>query len=353
MDRPPFITFVIPTAPYHEAAAEHAIASCLAQTILCRVVVSYDAERRGAGWARNRGLEQVSTPFVSFLDADDWIEPDFAEKCLLAYDGWRYVYTDWWGWGYDAATSAYIPERKNAPCRAWINEQPHIITTLLPTNFVRHYGGFDETMPFCEDTDFYIKLQRNGLCGKILPLPLFHYGKEGKRAQQQFVDGYEPETGNRQYTPKYHEIMRLIRTRYEGLTMPSNCTDCGGNPLDIPDAPIGEPQSGDVLAEALWMGNRQERGRMTGRLYPRTGNHKRLWVDPRDIDAAPTMFARVIELPPPVSGDDLKAFRQFSADVREAFGGSARDTTQEPVPAYVPQGEAAPDVDRVLRLYNR
>lgn len=70
---------------------------------------------------------------------------------------------------------------------------------------------------------------------------------------------------------------------------------CGGGTPDTGlDIPIGERQPGDVLAMALWAGNLQERGRITGRLYPRSGNNKQMWVAPQDIGARPDLW-RVVE----------------------------------------------------------
>ncbi len=37
-------------------------------------------ENRGLGGARNRGMELVDTPYVSFLDSDDWLMPQYVEK---------------------------------------------------------------------------------------------------------------------------------------------------------------------------------------------------------------------------------------------------------------------------------
>lgn len=319
------LTFVTPVGPYHETLAERAIASVRAQSVACQHVVVYDREGRGAAWARNEGLRRVITPFVSFLDADDWLEPEFAEKCLLAYDGRRYVFTDW-------VTDQVI----EAPCRPWDGRGAHhIITTLLPTVWVKRIGGFDETT-YAEDSDFYWKLTRAGLCGMRLPEALFHYGRGGRRARALHD------------RPDRDDIMRAIVARYEGLSMAEDCNGCGGMPnVNLPGA-----SAGDVMATTLWHGTRAERGRMTGRLY-RGGWGEAIPVDPRDIDAAPHLFSRVVELPPRVSEDDLKAFRQVSAELRAAFGGSLKDTSQEPVPAYVPQGEVAPDVAQVLRLYDQ
>lgn len=321
------LTFVIACAPYHEAIVREAVASVAGQTVRCEAVVIYDAERRGAGWARNEGLRQVKTPFVSFLDADDLLDPVFAEETLRAYDGRRYVFTDW-------ITDRVI----EAPHRPWAGDgTSHIVTTLIPTIWARAIGGFDEALPGGEDTDFYWKLTRSGYCGKRLAKPLVCYRKGGQRAEA-FI-----------HSAEYQTIMRGVVARYEGK--PMACGDCGEIPDDVRNAPSNAPLPGDVLAETLWAGNRQERGRASGRLYPRTGNSRRLWIDPRDIDAAPHLFSRVIETPPPVTDADLE-FMRFA---RHAIGGNTPSVqAPEPAPAiYAEPGIVQPNVGKVLRLYQQ
>lgn len=322
------LTVVIPAAPYHRAIVQQAVASVEAQTLRCAAVVVNDDQRRGAGWARNEGLKGATTPFVAFLDADDLLDPAFAEATLRAYDGRRYVYTDW-------ITDKVI----EAPACPWNGKgAAHIVTTLLPTAWVRFVGGFDEALLGGEDTDFYWKLTRAGLCGKRLNQPLVQYRKGGQRAAA-FVNGSH-----------FRPVMREIVARYERL--PMTCTDCGGNVLDIPQAPSGEHLPDDVLAETLWRGSRPERGHVSGRIY-RGGWNERIWMDARDIDAAPHLFARVIDMPPPPSEDD---FRAFANTVMRSMGAARQSAVPVPEPApavYGTQGAIRPNVQKVLSLYQQ
>lgn len=269
------VSVITAVGPYHLDKIEAVRATVAAQTVPCHHILVVDRDGHGAGWARNVGLARVTTPLAVFLDADDWLEPSFVERCLSIYDGTAYVYTDWW----------QTDELMRAPDCPWVNRTWHCITTLLPTAWARQVDGFDETLPGGEDTEFFLKLISSGFCGKRLPEPLFHYGAGGRRAAA-FVHG-----------PQFKATLDEFTRRYGGKRMA--CGDCG----DVPntDIVVGERQSGDILAQAIWGGNRRERGAVSGRMYPRVGNGAQLWVDPRDADYSPHLWRRVATaLPVPV-----------------------------------------------------
>src|SRR5690606_30630957 len=140
-----------------------------------------------------------------------------------------------------------------------------------------------------EDTDLFLRLLKRGLCGTKVAVPLFRYGSEGQRSKQFYA------------SPAFHAAMRRFNQVYKELDV-SNCGGCGsGNNGPMggvqyaydPDGPIGDPEPGDVLAVTLWGGNQRKLGRVTGRLYPRAGNGKRMWVSPRDIDLSPDWWSGV------------------------------------------------------------
>jgi hypothetical protein len=308
------ITIITPVAPYHLDRLDAVRATVAAQTVPCRHILVVDRAGRGPGHARNVGLRRTESEFVVFLDADDWLEPTFVERCLTAFDGQRYVYTDW----------RQGAERKDAPCAPWTNRTWHCITTLLPTAWAREMGGFDEDLPGGEDTAFYLKLTTAGRCGKRLAEPLFHYGKDGRRANA-FVNG-----------PQFALIMKQLTERYGGKRMA--CGDCGELPQDI--QPLGDRGPGDVLVQATWGGNRRERGSMTGRIYPRAGNGAQLWVDPRDADAAPQLFRRApAALPTPARVSDDA---QYSVEVIDAETEEPLTDVEAVARAMFPGLQAAP-----------
>jgi hypothetical protein len=186
------VTIITPVGPYHHDVVRRAAASVQAQTLPCAHTILYDDDRRGPAALRNEGLRRADTDFIVFLDADDWLHPDFARRCINAWRPYHYVYTDW-----------YEGDRhKPAPACAWVNQTWHVITTLIPTATARYVGGFDETKPGGEDTDFYLKLRRAHFCGIRLPEPLFYYGAEGPRAAA-FVHG-----------PQFNDVMAELSRRY-------------------------------------------------------------------------------------------------------------------------------------------
>lgn len=253
------ITFVIPCAPYHTEHLARAIASVKAQTMPCEYVVVMDEERRGAGWARNQGIAQVTTPLISFLDADDVLMPEFAAQTSAAYYALgkqNYIYTDWQYEG------LYV---EIAPTCAYTNGSCHTVTIVAATAWIRAIGGFNEQLAGGEDRDLMLRLMGAGHCGKRLPAVGLVYGKDGQRARQW-----------RTHSDYLTEQVRLTR-EYGDVIM-----GCCGSTTPAPLTQSGR-QDGDVLARPTWFGTRRLVGAVSGRHYGRGDANSLFWVDPRDV----------------------------------------------------------------------
>lgn len=198
----PIVSVVIPVGPGHETALIDALDSVQAQTFPeweCVVVNDTGAAldltpwpwahqwevnrldgdavvRMGVGGARNWGLRHANAPFVVFLDADDVLHPRFLEEALKAYQG-RYVYTDWAMLQDPQRIDGEVETRTVGEYdqRAMLQGLLHAVTTLIPTEWARDVGGFDEQLPVFEDWDFYSKLAARGYCGQRLAKPLLIY----------------------------------------------------------------------------------------------------------------------------------------------------------------------------------
>jgi len=314
------LTVITPVHPAHITQLERAVDSVNAQTIPVEHRVMIDEYEQGAGYIRNRLLEQVRTPFVTFLDADDWLEPDFAEVCLRDMPANGYVYTDW-----------FENDRVvQAPFRAWCGGTWHLVTAVLRTDDARRVGGFDEHLNALEDTEFYLKLSTTFICGMRVKRPLVHYHfNPNGRSQVARRNGVEA------------AIKKQLLERYGGLM---GC--CGDAKPDM--GPVGERHDGDVLAMALWRGNRKQVGVVSRRMYKYMSYPMTAWVDPRDIAKSPRLW-REVDVPtlqalPPVmngNGTSLNGIAALSHTLRE--GG----VIGEPAP-LANVGEYSPDYDYVI-----
>jgi len=231
------LTVLTPIAPHHREHAVRAAASVAAQTVPVAALTLVDAAGRGPGWTRNRLLERVTTPFVTFLDADDWLHPDFAAQTLAAHRPGRYVFTDWWR-GADGPHTAAAPFGSG--------DGFHLVTAVVPTAAARSVGGFDETLPGLEDRDFYLKLANTGVCPMRHSVPLVTYSADGIRSQA---------------------VMRqaaTIKAMIDGRWDMGCCGD-DTETATVPDTPR-------VLAEWVQQTSRRIQGRATGTLYRRAGH---------------------------------------------------------------------------------
>lgn len=270
----PIATIYIPYADYHEQIRYRAMKSAFEQTVKVDVITGLSPNTPAI--LRNAAMK-APTPFVVFLDADDILEPTFIEDCLRAYEQGKYVYTSW-------TEGAYV--HKPNPC-PWSANSHHIVTTLFPTVLFAYLGGFNPNLPGHEDADFYMRAYSKHICGVHLDKPLVHRPEDSGKRSKLFHQAAD-----------YALIMDNVLANNGGLIRIMGCCGTPGTPVS---AQPGQELPGDVLAVTKWLGMRSENGPVSRRMYI-GGNGNRLYVDPRDIAAAPHLFERVPdvrELAPP------------------------------------------------------
>lgn len=157
--------------------------------------------------ARNIGVSLTNTPWLYFLDADDWLEPtaigDFAQ-ILVEHPDVQIVWANYHhsvSWKGRARLCAQKPFSRD---RMRVKNQAHIGLFVLRERFDA-IGGFDESLEIGEDRDFFsryllnpkirfhkhtrpfVKIRR----GKhALPNAGRLYGTAMERINKMFAEGY-------------------------------------------------------------------------------------------------------------------------------------------------------------------
>lgn len=288
-------TAVIPVSPAHkkDGLYHEAIESVQNQTIPTDYILVFDDEARGAAYARNKGTAQVESHFVVWLDADDRLKPTFVEETIKMYHPGTFVYTDWILNGLIISTPECLHPFEVG--------QQHIITTLMAVAAWRSVGGFDESLDTLEDEALYLNLAAYGWCGVRCSHPLVEYRRY---LGHSLVNKDVVET--KLQHQRINEKRTIFHQRYWRFA--NMAQDCGCIQSGNKNTVVGERQPNDVLVETLYTPQKVQ-GAITGRLYPRAGLGKPLWVHIDDAKSRPDLFRIIAENPVTASPDAMTVKR--------------------------------------------
>lgn len=121
--------------------------------------------------ARNAGLEQVATPYVSFVDADDELRPDYIRTLAAGSTDIRVPSVQY-------VTPGGRPKRPYVPrvpghmhaCGAACLEDGNfaVIGSMVDTDMVRSVGGFRNEEIY-EDWSLFLRMYRAGATVETIP----------------------------------------------------------------------------------------------------------------------------------------------------------------------------------------
>ncbi len=134
-----------------------------------------------AAAARNAGIDLARGRRLLFLDADDWIAPTHLERLLgllteapeasAAYCGFRRVAPDG-----DLGQPTWRADIAADPVRAFRHRPGTAIhAVLVDRGVVQALGGFDASLPICEDWDLWHRVALSGARFVGTPEPLAFY----------------------------------------------------------------------------------------------------------------------------------------------------------------------------------
>lgn len=139
-------------------------------------IIYIHQQNQGASSARNQGIQNAQGELICFLDSDDCFLPDklAIQKQALMESGCLVSHTNekWLRRG------AHLNQKKkHLPPDGYIFPEclPMCVvgmsTVMVRRELFDKYGMFDESLPCCEDYDFWLRVSR-GEEFKLVPLPL-------------------------------------------------------------------------------------------------------------------------------------------------------------------------------------
>jgi glycosyltransferase involved in cell wall biosynthesis len=350
----PIVSIIIPVGPGHKPHAINALDSIESQTLrkweailvddtgeedgwtydgVPDILTAYPyvkliktSGKKGAGYARNRGVEKARAGLITFLDADDnFLVPEALDNMVA---GWNEtgmgVYTDYISKAFITKEEAerlqnskrlldYNPQDGLAMHLSYAGDydceraciQPanplyiwNLITTLIPKAWHDEIGGFDENMPSWEDWEYWIRMARTGKCFARLPKPMVAY---------RFYTGGRRETG----IQMPQELLNYITKKLEGVeTMP--CRSCGGNKKQVTVAiPLKVQQESKLTDDDMVLITYENPNRGMHGVYGAAtkinygyragGGMERFYVHKADIATHPGWFIPVLESSPNIA----------------------------------------------------
>lgn len=138
----PLVTVVVPYHTQRETSGllMRAINSINRQVLPCEVIAIRDDLGQGAPATREAGLQMVTTPFVSFLDSDDEMDPEHLAKLYgtLTDEGADYCYSHY-------RVVGGTDPRPHMLGRPWDNKNPDqtTIVTMVRTDLAQQVGFRD------------------------------------------------------------------------------------------------------------------------------------------------------------------------------------------------------------------
>lgn len=115
----------------------------------------------GAAAARNAGWQRAKAEWIVFLDGDDRLTPSFATKTISAAHATRSLIVSGNAAMFGVRSDVWQPQRWDPYYIRYDNSLP--ITSLVSLKLVEDVGGFNVSLPFAEDWDFWIR------CGATCP----------------------------------------------------------------------------------------------------------------------------------------------------------------------------------------
>lgn len=120
----------------------------------------FSQSNKGVSKARNVGLENATGEFIAMLDSDDEWYPTKLERQMEVFENFPEI--DFLGTSRNGETLNILGKKITSLHRATVNElfikmYPQTSTVVFKRSLFERLGGYDESLRFAEDGDFWIR----------------------------------------------------------------------------------------------------------------------------------------------------------------------------------------------------
>lgn len=167
-------------------------------------------DRPGLGLARNRGIRESKSPWIVPLDADDWLQPDYLEKCYRA--AMKPAINPAFQAGPIGIVGPGLRHHGLAPGSMWerllhkgsayfqFPDSPVTREKLLDHNCLfnssmfhreawKEAGGYDENPRTYEDWDLWLSIVEKGWRIAVIDEPLINYRHHPEQSSKKMKPG--------------------------------------------------------------------------------------------------------------------------------------------------------------------
>lgn len=180
---------------WYELGKIRALPSVYAQTVSVDKVLQSHSGESSPARARNEGAVLIDTDWIIFLDADDTLDPKYIESMKAGYGDIRYPQVRY------IETDGTEGPIQTLHMQSLLHGNFVVVGSMIKRKKFLESGGFDETLPYWEDWELFLKLWVQGERLQLVPDAVYNVFRN-------------PDGRNQLTIPDPMDVFEKIRNRH-------------------------------------------------------------------------------------------------------------------------------------------